>query len=240
MAGESIQKLRDLYEKNRHFLDEQESKIAHPVIEGNYFYNVLLRNDLSSKMKKVFSDFELQTLNILNDFPEKKYKEEFLKTTKPKEKSPFFFYPVEFRDLIIEQATFSAKLDTLLEIIKKLEKEDSENHRANEIAYSLTYNDISGRLYLNDLIIHECKATSFLGETLEKAIINPGEKIEIKNKNLASAVSTFKMPEELRKIMFRTGRGIFKLKTAITYRELEKNNLSKKELDNALQKLQED
>ena len=130
---------------------------------------------------------------------------------------------IENYDEIIKQNMPPEEVEEDHKVSVKIAKKKSE------VIYKLEYDSMSGRLSLNGEEIYKCNLDSKLDKALISAFKTPYQTIRV-DSNLASAISPIRVPEELKRLMFRTGKGCFRVDPEITAEKLEKNGL--KHLEN--------
>ena len=95
---------------------------------------------------------------------------------------------------------------------------------------------MSGRLSINDKEVYKCNLDSKLDKALSSSFNAPDEAVAT-NGNLASAISAIRAPEGLKRLMFRTSKGSFRIHPEVTDEDLKQNKLSKDIIDAEFQKL---
>lgn len=137
---------------------------------------------------------------------------------------------------------FDDEVDELFKIINDYEKSIYQSSdfapepkpEKKEVAYRLIYDEISGKLFINDYEIYKCN----LDRTLDKALLGAfranNHTVAIKG-NLASTISKIRAPKGLRSIIFSTGKGVFRINPEITTDDLEKAGLDKEAVEKEFQ-----
>lgn len=155
-------------------------------------------------------------------------------------------YKIDFFELF---CTLDGKIGELEKIIDNYDEiikpkmplpepeEDEDDHRVSvkvkkksKVVYKLEYESMSGRLLLNDQEIYKCNLDSKLDKALIAAFKTPYQTIMVDG-NLASAISPIRAPESLKRLMFRTGKGCFRVDPEITAEKLEKNGIDAETID---------
>jgi len=116
------------------------------------------------------------------------------------------------------------------------QKTDPETKPNKAVVYRLTYDAMSGRLSINDKEVYKCNLDSKLDKALSSAFNAPDEAVTTSG-NLASAISAIRAPEGLKRLMFRTSKGSFRIHPEVTDEDLKQNKLSKDTIDAEFQKL---
>ena len=116
------------------------------------------------------------------------------------------------------------------------QKTDPETKPNKAVAYRLAYDAMSGRLSINDKEVYKCNLDSKLDKALSSAFNAPDEAVTTSG-NLASAISAIRAPESLKRLMFRTSKGSFRIHPEVTDEDLKQNKLSKDTIDAEFQKL---
>ena len=116
-------------------------------------------------------------------------------------------------------------------------EEDEDDHKVSvkvkkksKVVYKLEYESVSGGLLLNSKEIYKCNLDSKLDKALIAAFKTPYQTIMVDG-NLASAISLIRAPESLKRLMFRTGKGCFRVDPEITAEKLEKNGIDAGTID---------
>ena len=141
---------------------------------------------------------------------------------------------------------FDNEVDGLFEIIKDYEVsiyqpsdftlKQELKEEAKDIVYHLRYDEIQGKLYLNDTEVYKSNLSSKLDKALSDAFKAP--KMTVKTVgSVASALDAIKMPKSLKRLAFRASKGSFVAKTEITADDLKNANLNKETLELEIQKL---
>lgn len=102
------------------------------------------------------------------------------------------------------------------------EQEQKESDKPKkDVAFRLTYDEISGKLFINNHEVYKCNLESTLDKALLEAFKADDNTAKIKG-NLASTKSKIRAPEVLRNLMFSAGKGTFRIKPEITDDDLAK------------------
>lgn len=102
--------------------------------------------------------------------------------------------------------------------------------------YRLTYDEMAGILYINEVAVHKCKADSELDKALQQALRMPGKKITVFG-GLRTSISHTKIPKPLQKAMFITSRNTLHVRPEITIEDLKKQKIDPVEIDSELRQL---
>lgn len=142
---------------------------------------------------------------------------------------------------------FDDEVDELFKIINDYEKSIYQSSdftpepkpEKEEVVYRLVYDEISGKLLINNHEIYKCN----LDRTLDKALLGAfradNHTVTIKG-NLASTISKIRAPKGLRSIMFSTGKGVFRINPEITTDDLKKAGLDKEAVEKEFQTINND
>lgn len=188
-------------------------------------------------------------LTILEEIPQVSFRIRF---NEPKtmeagilEKYKDYSFTADMENFLSKYDNLTAKVNELPRIIEDYEKSiyqpDDFSHKTDiklskTVAYRLSYDMMSGRLTINDNEIYKCNLDSKLDKALSSAFNAPDEAITT-NGNLASAISAIRAPESLKRLMFRTSKGSFRICPEITNEDLKQNKLDKEIIDTEFQKL---
>jgi hypothetical protein len=142
--------------------------------------------------------------------------------------------------------SFEAEVSELFSIINDYEKsiyqpsdfapKQELKEEAKDIIYHLRYDEIQGKLYLNDTEVYKSNLGSKLDKALSDAFKAPETTVKTVG-SVASALDAIKMPKSLKRLAFRASKGSFVAKTEITADDLKNANLDKETLDLEIQKL---
>lgn len=142
--------------------------------------------------------------------------------------------------------SFEAEVGELFSIINDYEKsiyqpsdfapKQDPKEDAKDVIYHLRYNEIQGRLYLNDTEVYKSNLGSKLDKALSDAFKAPETTVKTVG-SVASALDAIKIPKSLKRLAFRASKGSFVAKTEITADDLKNANLDKETLDLEIQKL---
>lgn len=125
------------------------------------------------------------------------------------------------------------RLGRLLKIIEECEKTaavttapqtQTLEQELPKIVYKMAFNDMTGELTLNGRIVYKCNTYSKLSNALIEAFKNPNQEVSVSG-SLASAVDAIRMPKSLKRLMFRCGKGAFKIKPIVTEEDLKISHL---------------
>ena len=139
---------------------------------------------------------------------------------------------------------FDEEVEELFKIIGDYEKsiyqpsdfEPEPKPEKKNIVYRLRYDEIQGKLYLNDVEVYKSNLGSKLDKALSDALKTPETAVKTAG-TVASALDAIRMPKALKTLVFRASKGSFVAKAEITADDLEKAKLDKETLDREIQKL---
>ena len=141
---------------------------------------------------------------------------------------------------------FDNEVDELFEIIKDYEAsiyqpsdfapKQEPKEEVKDAVYYLRYDEIQGKLYLNDMEVYKSNLGSKLDKALSDAFKAPETTVKTAG-SVASALDAIKMPKSLKRLAFRASKGSFVAKAEITADDLKNANLDKETLDLEIQKL---
>lgn len=158
-----------------------------------------------------------------------------------------YTYSKDMGEVLFRYDFLNNKLSRLLKIIEECEKittiptapqTQALEQKLPKIAYKMTFNDMTGELIVNNRVVYACKTYSRLGNALIDAFKNPEGKVRTSG-NLASAVDAIRMPKALKRLMFRCGKGVFKVKPVITEEDLKTSHLDPTAIEQEFQELSE-
>ncbi len=112
----------------------------------------------------------------------------------------------------------------------------SRKRRRKAVLYRLTYDEMAGILYINEIAVHKCKTDSELDKALQQALRMPGKKITVFG-DLRTSISHTKIPKPLQKTMFITSRNTLRIRPEITIEDLKKQKIDPAEIDSKLRQL---
>lgn len=112
----------------------------------------------------------------------------------------------------------------------------SRKRRRKAVLYRLTYDEMAGILYINEITVHKCKTDSELDKVLQQALRMPGKKITVFG-GLRTSISHTKIPKPLQKAMFITSRNTLRVRPEITIEDLKKQKIDPAEIDSKLRQL---
>ena len=107
-----------------------------------------------------------------------------------------------------------------------------------DVVYRLRYDEIQGKLYLNDIEVYKSNLGSKIDKALAEAFKTPEKAVKTVG-SVASSVDAIKMPKSLKKLVFRASKGSFMVKPEITMGNLKNAKLDKETLDLEIQKFSE-
>lgn len=152
----------------------------------------------------------------------------------------------DMEDFLDIYDSFEAEVGELFSIINDYEKsiyqpsdfvpKQEQKEEVKDVVYHLRYNEIQGKLYLNDVEVYKSNLGSKLDKALSDAFKAPETTVKTVG-SVASALDAIKMPKSLKKLAFRASKGSFVAKAKITTDDLENANLSKEALNLEIQKL---
>ena len=190
--------------------------------------------------------------NILNELPQYSFRIRFEDARDVKYDGTMSYMTVELSndmETVIEKAT--EVINKVLElpiIIEEYEKsiyspadfKDAQSAQTvssdEQAAFVFDYEPISGIARVNGLEVHRCQLDSVLDRTLIEAVRKPLSSIATK-KNITASIHQFKIPKELRNMMFRTSATSLMLKPKITKEEIKNAGLNEDEVLAALKEL---
>ncbi len=108
--------------------------------------------------------------------------------------------------------------------------------KRKNVVYRLNFDEIRGKLFLNGIEIYKCNLNSKLDKALSLAFKTPEVPVKT-NGSVASALKPIRVPEGLKKLMFRASKSSFVVKLEITADDLKEAGLDKQTLDAEFQNL---
>ncbi len=205
--------------------------------------------DANKTLTETYEKLNADTLAILEEIPQVSFKIRFneLKADKSRILETYKDYSLttDMKNFLAKYDKLVAKVSELPKIIEDYEKSiyqpddfpQKTNTEPNKtVVYRLAYDTMSGRLTINDNEIYKCNLDSKLDRALSSAFDAPDEAITTSG-NLASAISAIRAPESLKRLMFRTSKGSFRIHPEVTDEDLKQNKLDKETIDAEFQKL---
>jgi len=198
-------------------------------------------------------DWTKRVSDVLNQMPQYSFRIRFEDARDVKFDSTMSYFEVTLSDDMertIDEATdLRDKVRELAVIIDDYEKMPHHSSNADnapgaieengsQAAFVFDYEPISGIARVNGLEVHRCQLDSFLDKALTSAMRRPLEPVATK-KNITSSIHQFKMPKELRNLMFRTSSTSLMLKRTITKDDIKNAGLDEASLLSELKKMAE-
>lgn len=203
--------------------------------------------DAFKRLNRLSSEWYESVMNILNQIPLISLRARFSMNVKTAEGELLALYPQYvqvgyMRVLLRLYDTLKARTERMPGILESYEEfqRNSDNtsrkreHRA--ALYRLTYDEMAGILYINEIAVHKCKPNSELDKALQIAFKTPSKKVAVFG-NLRTSIGHTRIPKMLQKIMFITNRGTLRIRPEITIEDLRKQNVDRAEIDAELRQL---
>lgn len=202
-------------------------------------------------LTETYEKLDADVLAILEDIPQVSFQIRFNEPkadkTRMLETYKSYTFTSDMEGFLAKYDKLVAKLDELPKIIEDYEKSiyqpddfpqktDPETKLNKAVVYRLTYDAMSGRLSINDKEVYKCNLDSKLDKALSSAFNAPDEAVTTSG-DLASAISAIRAPEDLKRLMFRTSKGSFRVHPEVTDEDLKQNKFSKDIIDAEFQKL---
>lgn len=213
------------------------------------FENSKALADANKTLIETYEKLNADTLAILEEMPQVSFRIRFNEPKANKagmlETYKGYSFTADMKSFLTKYDKLVAKVGELPKIIEDYEKSiyqpDDFPQKTNiepskTVVYRLAYDAMSGRLTINNNEIYKCNLDSKLDKALNNAFNAPDEAITTSG-NLASAISAIRAPESLKKLMFRTSKGSFRIHPEVTDEDLKQNKLSKDIIDTEFQKL---
>ncbi len=203
------------------------------------FENTFKRLDLLS------SEWYESVMDILNQIPLTSLRARFSMDIKTTDGELRALYPQYakigcMKVLLRLYDALKTRTERMPDILKSYEEfqlsvnNTSKTRGRKAILYRLTYDEMAGIVYINNIAVHKCKGNSELDKALQMAFKAPGKKIAVFG-NLRTSISHTRIPKTLQKIMFITNRGTLRIRSEIAIEDLEKRNANRAEIDSELQ-----
>lgn len=198
-------------------------------------------------LKETHEEWRGEVLKILEELPQISFRMRF---DEPTGYSRMSNVPVDYEftedmeEFLDNFYSFEDEVDELFKIIGDYEKsiyqpsdfEPEPKPEKKNIVYRLRYDEIQGKLYLNDVEVYKSNLGSKLDKALGDALKTPETAVKTAG-TVASALGAIRMPKALKTLAFRASKGSFVVKAEITTDDLEKVRLNKETLDREIQKL---
>lgn len=215
------------------------------------FENSKALADANKTLIETYEKLNADTLAILEEIPQVSFRIRF---NEPKaneagvlETYKDYSFTADMKSFLAKYDKLVAKVGELPKIIEDYEesiyqpddfpqKTDPEKKPNKVVAYRLTYDAMSGRLSINNKEVYKCNLDSKLDKALSSAFSAPDEAVTTSG-NLASAISAIRAPEGLKRLMFRTSKGSFRIHPEVTDEDLRQNKLDKETIETEFQKL---
>lgn len=206
--------------------------------------------DAYTHLQEFKENWNKKVFQVLDQLPHISFRMQFEEpgngTNLPTFNYPFISLTEDVEEVVECFCDLEDRVDTLYSIISDYEDLTSraviQTNNLNspirqepEAVYRLTYDAMSGNLYLNDTEIYHCNLDSKLEQAIISALEHPRQSVEVQG-DLASAIGNIKIPQELRRLLFRTGKGSFMINPIITADDLVKRKLNQDVIDAKLQK----
>lgn len=207
--------------------------------------------EANKTLTETYEKLNADVLAILEDIPQVSFRIRFNEPKANKvgmlETYKSYTFTANMEGFLAKYDKLVAKVSELPKIIEDYEKSiyqpddfpqktDSETKPNKVVVYCLTYDAMSGRLSINDKEVYKCNLDSKLDKALSSAFNAPDEAVTTSG-NLASAISAIRAPEGLKRLMFRTSKGSFRIHPDVTDEDLRQNKLDKETIDAEFQKL---
>lgn len=205
--------------------------------------------DANRTLIETYEKLNADVLAILEEIPQVSFRIRFNEPKADKtgrlEIYKDYAFTADMESFLTKYDKLVAKVGELPKIIEDYEKSiyqpddflQKTNTEPNKtVVYRLAYDAMSGRLTINNNEIYKCNLDSKLDKALSSAFNAPDEAITTSG-NLASAISAIRAPEGLKKLMFRTSKGSFRIHPEVTDEDLKQNKLHKETIDAEFQKL---
>lgn len=207
--------------------------------------------EANKTLAEAYEKLNADVLTVLEDIPQVSFQIRFNEPKADKtgmlETYKSYTFTSDMEGFLAKYDKLVAKVSELPKIIEDYEKSiyqpddfpqkaDPETKLNKTVVYRLTYDAMSGRLSINDKEIYKCNLDSKLDKALSSALNAPDEAVAASG-NLASAISAIRAPEGLKRLMFRTSKGSFRVHPEVTDEDLKQNKLSKDAIDAEFQKL---
>ena len=207
--------------------------------------------EANKTLTETYEKLDTDVLAILEDIPQVSFQIRFNEPRADKagmlETYKSHTFTSDMEGFLAKYDKLVAKVDELPKIIEDyeksiyqpddfLQKTDPETKLNKTVVYRLAYDAMSGRLSINDKEIYKCNLDSKLDKALSSAFNAPDEAVTTSG-NLASAISAIRAPEDLKRLMFRTSKGSFRVHPEVTDEDLKQNKLSKDIINAEFQKL---
>lgn len=254
-SDDYLAQLYDLYGKGKEACSIFQVEIRRLADSINPEKDVLLWSDEERRafedafrrLDQLSSDWYGAVMDILNQIPLISLRAQFsadVKTTDGELRALYSQYHQTgcMKVLLRLYDTMKTRTERLPDLLKAYEEfchntENTPKKRGRKAAiYRLTYDDMTGVLRINDIIVHKCNIESELEKAIRKALKAPGKKIAVRG-NLRSSISRTKIPKPLQKLMFVTGKGVLRLRPEISASDLRKYDIDHAEIDLELQQL---
>ena len=213
------------------------------------FKNSKALTDANKTLTETYEKLNADTLAILEEIPQVTFQIRFNEPKADKagmlETYKDYAFTTDMKAFLAKYDKLVAKVGELPKIIEDYEKsiyqpddfpQEANTKPSGTIIYRLAYDTMSGRLTINNNEIYKCNLDSKLDKALSSAFNAPDEAITTSG-NLASAISAIRAPEGLKRLMFRTSKGSFRIHPEITDEDLKQNKLDKETIDAEFQKL---
>ena len=224
----------------------------HKTKNINTFDNCKNLKYIYDEMMTFKADWTKRVADVLNKIPQYSFRIRFEDARDVKFDNAMSYFDVVLSadmEKAIEEATnLRNKVLELPAIIDDYEK-IPHHSRTNEttvelpaedsqVSFVFDYEPISGIARVNGFEVHRCQLDSFLDKALISAMRNPLKPVNTE-KNVTSSIHQFKMPKELRSLMFRTSGTSLMVKRTITKKDIESAGLDEARLLSDLKKMTE-
>lgn len=215
------------------------------------FSNSDTLTEANKTLTETYEKLDADVLAILEDIPQVSFRIRFNEPKADKagmlEIYKSYTFTSNMEGFLAKYDKLVAKVGELPKIIEDYEKSiyqpddfpqktDPEKKPNKVVAYRLAYDAMSGRLSINDKEVYKCNLDSKLDKALSSAFNAPDEAVTTSG-NLASAISAIRAPEGLKRLMFRTSKGSFRIHPEVTDEDLRQNKLDKETIETEFQKL---
>lgn len=213
------------------------------------FENSEALSDANKTLTETYERLNTDTLAVLEEMPQASFRIRFNEPKADKagmlETYKDYAFTTDMKAFLARYDKLVAKVGELPKIIEDYEKsiyqpddfpQKTNTEPSKTVVYRLAYDAMSGRLTINNNEIYKCNLDSKLDKALNNAFNAPDEAITTSG-SLASAISAIRAPEGLKKLMFRTSKGSFRIHPEVTDEDLRQNKLDKETIEAEFQKL---